>query len=91
MLELFILLEKICQTLYDIEPVIFRKLTKKKFDDDYMNKRFSNTQKGLRTSLQIADVIYIEKNLSTESKLDTLRKIFHYFFLEQKLLLFCSK
>jgi len=47
-----------------------------------MNKRFSNKESSVRTPFKIADNIYIEKNLSTESKVQTLRVIFDEYNLD---------
>jgi uncharacterized protein with ParB-like and HNH nuclease domain len=76
------LYEKICLTLYDLEPSTFVKLTKKKFAEDYIAKRFSTEESGLRNALKVADKVFVEKNLSTESKLTTLRVIFDEYKLD---------
>lgn len=70
------LYENICSILYEINPMPFIRLTKKEFSQEYLNKRFSNDSKGFRNPYKIANNVYIEKNLSTESKLQTLRIIF---------------
>lgn len=85
------LYEKICFTLYDLEPAIFRKITKKKFAEESINKRFSNVKDKIRTPIKVAEDIYVEKNLSTESKLDTLRKIFDEYDIDYSELSFSLK
>lgn len=82
------LYEKICLTLYDLEPATFVKLTTKKFSEEYIQKRFSNKESNLRTSIKISDGVFIEKNLSTESKLATLRVIFDEYKLDYNELTF---
>lgn len=76
------LYEKVCLMLYDLEPSAFIKLTKKKFTESHMQKRFSASKEGLRTALKIGDKLYVEKNLSTEAKLATLRVIFDEYGLD---------
>lgn len=82
------LYEKVCLTLYDLEPTTFIRITKKIFDEEYIGKRFSNKEEGLRTPLKIGDNVFIEKNLSTESKLYTLRVIFDEYNLDYNELTF---
>ena len=62
--------------LYDLDPFIFRKITKKDFGDEYLNKRFSSTNKDLRIEVKLAEDVYVEKNLNTNAKISTLRIIF---------------
>ena len=62
--------------LYDLDPFIFRKITKKDFGDEYLNKRFSSTNKELRIEVKLAEDVYVEKNLNTNAKIYTLRIIF---------------
>ncbi|WP_297638440.1 DUF262 domain-containing HNH endonuclease family protein [uncultured Clostridium sp.] len=85
------LYENICLMLYDINPGVFIRLTKKSLDKDFISKRVSNKEKGFRSPLKISENIYIEKNLSTEAKLYTLRVIFDEYGIEQSELLFSIK
>lgn len=82
------LYEYVCSTLYDIDPVPFIKLTTKNFDNEYINKRFSNKKVGIRTPFEIDNNVYIEKNLNTEAKLNTLRIVFDEYNLDYNELLF---
>lgn len=68
--------EIVCLSVYDLEPVKFKTLAKKYFEAEYISKRFSDTKCGLRTPFKIAENLYVEKILSAESKLATLRVIF---------------
>ena len=70
------LYELVCLSIYDLEPVKFKRLAYKKFEEEYIKKRFATVESALRTPFKIADNLYIEKNLSTEAKLATLRVIF---------------
>lgn len=70
------LFEEVCKMLYDLDPFIFRKITKKDFGDEYLNKRFSSTNKDLRIEVKLAEDVYVEKNLNTNAKIYTLRIIF---------------
>ncbi|MGG7143307.1 DUF262 domain-containing protein [Clostridium nigeriense] len=85
------LYENICSILYEINPMPFIRLTKKDFSQEYLNKRFSNSSKGFRNPYKIATNVYIEKNLSTESKLQTLRIIFDEYGIDYNELLFYIK
>lgn len=76
------LYEEVCLMLYDLEPSTFIKLIKKRFLEAYMAKRFSETEEGLRDEFKIADKVYIEKNLNTQAKLDTIRVIFDEYDLD---------
>lgn len=82
------LYEKICLILYDLEPSTFAKLSKKKFSEECMQKRFSDKEDDLRNSIKISNGLFIEKNLSTESKLSTLRVIFNEYKLDYNELTF---
>lgn len=70
------LYEIVCSSIYDLEPAKFSALARKEFDEEYMTKRFSINEKGLRTAFKVSENLYIEKNLNTEAKLATLRLIF---------------
>lgn len=85
------LYESICSLLYEINPIPFVRLTKKEFNQEYLNKRFSSEDNGLRQSFKVANNIFIEKNLNTESKLQTLRIIFDEYGIEYGDLLFSIK
>lgn len=85
------LYENICSILYEINPMPFMRLTKKEFSQEYLNKRFSTEDIGLRQKYKIATNVYIEKNLSTEAKLQTLRIIFDEYGIEYSELLFSIK
>lgn len=67
------LFEEVCKMLYDLDPVIFRKITKKDFGDEYLNKRFTSNNKDLRSAFKLADDVYVEKNLNTNAKIYTLK------------------
>lgn len=85
------LYENICSILYEIDSMPFTRLTKKEFDQDYLNKRFSTEENKLRDPYEIESGIYIEKNLNTEAKLQTLRIIFDEYGIECNELLFSIK
>lgn len=85
------LYENICSILYEINPMPFIRLTKKEFDQDYLNKRFSAEEDSIRRSYKIGNNVYIEKNLSTEAKLQTLRIIFDEYGIDYSELLFSIK
>lgn len=76
------LYEEVCLALYDLEPSIFVKLIQKRFLEAHIAKRFSETVDGLRQEFKIADNVYIEKNLNTQAKLDTIRVIFDEYDLD---------
>lgn len=82
------LYEKICIMLYDLDSPTFIKLIKKKFSEEYMQKRFSDSESDLRNSITVSDGVFVEKNLSTESKLATLRVIFNEYNLDYNELTF---
>ncbi|MBT9831872.1 DUF262 domain-containing protein [Clostridium baratii] len=67
------LFEEVCKMLYDLDPIIFRKITKKDFGDEYLNKRFTSNNKDLRSPFKLADDVYVEKNLNTNAKIYTLK------------------
>lgn len=69
-IELF---EEVCKILYDLDPIIFRKITKKDFGDEYLNKRFTSNNTDLRSAFKLADDVYVEKNLNTNAKIYTLK------------------
>lgn len=85
------LYENLCLELYEMNPVPFIRLTKKEFNQENLNKRFSSENIGLRNPFQVANNVYIEKNLSTEAKLQTLRIIFDEYGIEYSELLFNIK
>lgn len=62
--------------LYDLDSVIFRKITKKDFGDEYLNKRFSSSNKDIRAEVRLSEDVYVEKNLNTNAKIYTLRILF---------------
>lgn len=85
------LYEKVLLGLYEVNPLPFSRLAKKEFSQEYLNRRFSNKERELRTPLKIDNNLYVEKNLSTESKLQTLRIIFDEYGIEYSELLFDIK
>ncbi|BDU91585.1 DUF262 domain-containing protein [Clostridium perfringens] len=85
------LYEKVLLGLYEVNPLPFSRLAKKEFSQEYLNRRFSNKERELRTPLKIDNNLYVEKNLSTESKLQTLRIIFDEYGIEYSELLFNIK
>lgn len=85
------LYERVCSLLYEIDSMPFIRLTKKEFNQEYMNKRFSNCDTGLRDCFKVANNVFIEKNLNTEAKLQTLRIIFDEYGIEYNELLFYIK
>lgn len=85
------LYEKVLLGLYEMNPLPFSGLAKKDFSQEYLNRRFSNKESELRTPLKIDNNLYVEKNLSTESKLQTLRIIFDEYGIEYSELLFNIK
>lgn len=76
------LYENVCRSLYELDPLPLVRLTKKRLNDEWMNKRFANTEEGLRTAFKVGEDVYLEKNLSTEAKLHTLRVIFSEYGIE---------
>ncbi len=76
------LYEEVCLTLYDLEPSNFAKLVQKRFLEAHIGKRFSETGDDLRDGFKIAKKVYIEKNLNTQAKLDTIRVIFDEYDLD---------
>ncbi|WP_055070024.1 DUF262 domain-containing protein [Clostridium massiliamazoniense] len=68
--------------LYDIDPKPLLKLAKKNLG------KISYKEEGIRTAFKIADNIYLELNLSTESKLEFLRNIFDEYNIDYNELLF---
>ena len=86
-----ILYENVCSILYDINPIPFVRLTKKDFNLENLNKRFSTEEIALREPFKVADNVYIEKNLNTEAKLQTLRLIFDEYGIGYNELLFSIK
>ena len=85
------LYENVCRSLYELDPLPLVRLTKKKLNDECMNKRFANTEEGLRTAFKAGEDVYLEKNLSTEAKLHTLRVIFSEYGIEYRDLSFNIK
>ncbi|NFG40380.1 DUF262 domain-containing protein [Clostridium botulinum] len=85
------LYENICSILYEINPIPFIRLTKKEFDQEHLNKRFSTEDNGMRQPFKIESNVYLEKNLSTEAKLQTLRIIFDEYGIEYSELMFSIK
>lgn len=85
------LYENICSILYEMNPIPFIRLTKKEFSQEHLNKRFSNESAGLRSPFKVGNNVYIEKNLSTEAKLQTLRIIFDEYEIDHSELLFSIK
>lgn len=85
------LYENVCRSLYELDPLPLVRLTKKRLNDECMNKRFANTEEGLRTAFKVGDDVYLEKNLSTEAKLHTLRVIFSEYGIEYRDLSFNIK
>ncbi len=76
------LYENVCRSLYELDPLPLVRLTKKRLNDECMNKRFANKEEGLRTAFKVGEDVYLEKNLSTEAKLHTLRVIFSEYGIE---------
>lgn len=76
------LYENVCRSLYELDPLPLVRLTKKRLNDEWMNKRFANTEEGLRTAFKVGEDVYLEKNLSTEAKLHTLRVVFSEYGIE---------
>lgn len=85
------LYENVCRSLYELDPLPLVRLTKNKLNDECMNKRFANTDEGLRTAFKVGEDVYLEKNLSTEAKLHTLRVIFSEYGIEYRDLSFNIK
>ena len=85
------LYENICLTLYSIDPIPFIRITKKNFAKAYLKRRFSNEDTGFRNSFKVADNVYIEKNLNTETKLEMLRLIFDEYSIDYNELIFYVK
>ena len=85
------LYENVCRSLYELDSIPLVRLTKKKLNDECMNKRFSNTDEDIRTAFKVAEGVYLEKNLSTEAKLHTLRVIFDEYGIEYRDLTFNIK
>lgn len=85
------LYENVCRSLYELDPLPLVRLTKKRLNDESMNKRFANTEEGLRTAFKVGEDVYLEKNLSTEAKLHTLRVIFSEYGIEYRDLSFNIK
>lgn len=85
------LYENICSCLYEMNPMPFIRLTKKEFNQDHLNKRFSNESEGVRRPFKVGNDVYIEKNLNTEAKLQTLRIIFDEYGIDHNELLFNIK
>ena len=85
------LYENVCRSLYELDPIPLVRLTKNKLNDECMNKRFANTEEGLRTAFKAGEDVYLEKNLSTEAKLHTLRVIFSEYGIEYRDLSFNIK
>lgn len=59
--------------LYDFDPIKFRELANKSFEKESIDNKISNESSRLRRSMKIAEGIYLEENLSTESKLSMMR------------------
>lgn len=70
------LYEDLCSMIYDLDSDKFNRLTKKEFDEEHIAKRFSTNIDNLRSGYKVAENLYVEKNLSTDTKLSTLRVIF---------------
>lgn len=85
------LYENVCRSLYELDPLPLVRLTKNKLNDECMNKRFANKEEGLRTAFKVGEDVYLEKNLSTEAKLHTLRVIFSEYGIEYRDLSFNIK
>lgn len=74
--------EQIIDKLYDLDHGLMKKIISNTFSDPYMNKRFSKDGHSLRNALKISDDIFVEKNLNTDAKLDTLRAIVEFYGLD---------
>lgn len=85
------LYEEVCSILYDNDPFTFEKIVNKNFLDEHIKRRFSNKKNNLRDGFKVSEKIYIEKNLSTEGKIATLRFIFDEYNINYDELMFFIK
>lgn len=85
------LFERICLQLYELDHIPFLRLVSKKFSNDYIGKRFSKNEGSLRAGFKISEGLYVEKNLNTEAKLNTLRTIFSEYGIDSNELNFYIK
>lgn len=74
--------EDIIDKLYELDQGIMQKIITHNFQDAYMGKRFSNKEDLLRNAYKVDNNIFIEKNLNTDAKLDTLRVILDFYGLD---------
>lgn len=59
-----------------------KKIVVHNFQDAYIGKRFSTRNEGLRSDYKVDEGVFIETNLNTDAKLDTLRAIVDFYGLE---------
>lgn len=74
--------EDVIDKLYELDHGIMQKIVTHNFQDSYMGKRFTSMKNLLRNAHKVDENIYIEKNLNTDAKLDTLRAILDFYELE---------
>jgi hypothetical protein len=58
---------KVGEILYELDPTKFITLVSKKFEKDYLNKRFSNNESELRTPLKIAEGVFLESHFNANT------------------------
>lgn len=68
--------EHVIKYLHSEDRSVLTKIVSDPDETSYLNTVFSNSPSKLRSSMQVDEHIYAEKNLSTESKISILRKLF---------------
>ena len=68
--------EHIIKYLHSEDKSVLTKIVSDPSESSYLSTVFSNSPSKLRSPMQVDDHIYGEKNLSTESKISILRKLF---------------
>lgn len=74
--------EKILDMLYELDKVTFMRAVKESVSDQYIVKKFSGVKEDVRDGYKVAEGLYVEKNLNTDSKLTVLRYLIKFYDLQ---------
>lgn len=73
----------ICKSLCQLDKISFVSLVNKEFPENrVLEKRFNTEKNGMRSPFEIAEGIYVETNLNTQTKIEMIRIIFSHFNID---------
>lgn len=75
-------MERLVGGLYELDPGVLIEIMDKKHMEEKYNKRLARDPEELRTAQKIAEDLYVEVNMNTNDKLDTMRAILNEYDLE---------